>query len=286
MNIDEHLCGYDQVLDFFGFGDWHLVSQRELPGPNWKIAYDGYLDFYHLPFLHRDSFGPDMHNKAIYTTWGPHQRMTHPDPALLELRDVPEDEWNLDQICGGVWTIFPHISIAGGNGGGQVAQLFPGTTPGTSRTILNYYVAAEPSDEQRAQAHRAGRLRRARRARRGLRHRLRASNGRWPAGPSARSSSAATRAAASASTVRSTATSPETPPQPRHRCRPDGGPAPAGRAEASRRRGRARAHRASGGRLAARSRGFRPARADPPKKGGHSWTVRRLPEALCNCRRR
>ena len=152
MNIDEHLCGYDKVLDFFGFGDWHIVSQRELPGPNWKIAYDGYLDFYHLPFLHRASFGPDMHNKAIYTTWGPHQRMTHPDPALLELRDAPEDEWNLDQICGGVWTIFPHISIAGGNGGGQVAQLFPGSTPATSRTILNYYVAAEPSDEQRAQA--------------------------------------------------------------------------------------------------------------------------------------
>ena len=68
-----------------------------------------------------------MHNKAIYTTWGPHQRMTHPDPALLDLREIPEDEWNLDQICGGVWTIFPHISIAGGNGGGQVAQLFPGT---------------------------------------------------------------------------------------------------------------------------------------------------------------
>jgi phenylpropionate dioxygenase-like ring-hydroxylating dioxygenase large terminal subunit len=152
MNIDEHLCGYDQVLDFFGFGDWHLVSQRDLAGPNWKIAYDGYLDFYHLPFLHRASFGSDMHNKAIYTTWGPHQRMTHPDPALLELREIPEDEWNLDQICGGVWTIFPHISIAGGNGGGQVAQLFPGTTPGTSRTILNYYVAAEPSDEQRTQA--------------------------------------------------------------------------------------------------------------------------------------
>ena len=64
MNIDEHLCGYDKVLDFFGFGDWHLVSQRELPGPNWKIAYDGYLDFYHLPFLHRGSFGPDMQQQG------------------------------------------------------------------------------------------------------------------------------------------------------------------------------------------------------------------------------
>jgi phenylpropionate dioxygenase-like ring-hydroxylating dioxygenase large terminal subunit len=149
MNIDEHLCGYDQVLDFFGFGDWHQVSRRELVGPNWKIAYDGYLDYYHLPFLHRNSFGPDMHNKAIYTNWGPHQRLTHPDPGLLALRDIPEDEWDLDQICGGVWTIFPHISIAGGNFSGQVAQLFPGPTPETSRTILNYYVAAEPSEEQR-----------------------------------------------------------------------------------------------------------------------------------------
>ena len=51
-----------------------------------------------------------------------------------------------------MWTIFPHISIAGGNGGGQVAQLFPGSTPDSSRTILNYYIAAEPTDEQRAQA--------------------------------------------------------------------------------------------------------------------------------------
>src|SRR5690242_2154986 len=25
FDIDAHLCGYDRVLDFFGFGDWHLV---------------------------------------------------------------------------------------------------------------------------------------------------------------------------------------------------------------------------------------------------------------------
>jgi phenylpropionate dioxygenase-like ring-hydroxylating dioxygenase large terminal subunit len=152
MDIDEHLCGYDSVLDFFGFGDWHFIASRTLAGPNWKVAYDGYLDYYHLPFLHRASFGPDIYNKATYHEWGPHQRMTNPDPALLEYKDLPDDEWNLDQICGGVWTIFPHISIAGGNGGGQVAQLFPGPTPDSSLTILNYYVAAEPSAERRAEA--------------------------------------------------------------------------------------------------------------------------------------
>ena len=152
MDIDEHLCGYDSVLDFFGFGDWHLIKRTELAGPNWKVAYDGYLDYYHLPFLHRNSFGPDMYNKAIYTAWGPHQRVTTPDPALLELRDLPDEKWDMDLICGGVWTIFPHISIAGGNGGGQVAQLFPGPTPDSSITTLNYYTAAEPDEEQRAAA--------------------------------------------------------------------------------------------------------------------------------------
>ncbi len=152
MNIDEHLCGYDHVLDFFGFADWHLVSRKEIDGPNWKIAYDGYLDFYHLPFLHRDSFGPEISNKAIYDSWGPHQRVTSPNPALLKLEDLPDEEWNLDLVCGGVWTIFPHVSFAGGNGGGLISQLFPGRTPGTSITVQNYFVAAEPSDEQRAQA--------------------------------------------------------------------------------------------------------------------------------------
>ena len=152
MDIDQHLHGYDEVLDFFGFGDWHLVSSRAVPGPNWKIAYDGYLDFYHLPFLHRNTFGPDISNKPIYYEWGPHQRMTSPDPALLAMQDVPEDEWNLDRMCGGVWTIFPHVSFAGGNGGGLISQLFPGPTPGESVTIQNYYVAAEPSDERRQEA--------------------------------------------------------------------------------------------------------------------------------------
>ena len=152
MDIDAHLCGYDKVLDFFGFGDWHLIKQTRVEGPNWKIAYDGYLDFYHLPFLHRKTFGPDISNRPIYDSWGPHQRMTSPDPALLQLRDLPEEEWNMDLISGGVWTIFPHVSFAGGNGGGLISQLFPGDTPGSSVTLQHYYTAAEPDAERRADA--------------------------------------------------------------------------------------------------------------------------------------
>jgi carnitine monooxygenase subunit len=151
MNIDEHLHQYDTVLDFFGFGDWHLIKRTEIPGPNWKIAYDGYLDFYHLPFLHRNTFGTEISNKAMYFEWGPHQRMTAPDPALDR---VAEADWQMDHICGGVWTIFPHISFAGGNAGGLISQLFPGPTPGSSVTVQNYFTAAEPSPQRRAEAER------------------------------------------------------------------------------------------------------------------------------------
>jgi carnitine monooxygenase subunit len=150
MDIDAHLCGYDQVLEFFDFGSWHLAARRELVGPNWKIAYDGYLDFYHLPFLHRETFGTEISNKPIYTAWGPHQRMTSPDPKLLEWRDHPEEDWDLRELCGGVWTIFPHVSFAGNSAGGLISQLFPGPTPDRSLTIQNYFVS-EASEERMAE---------------------------------------------------------------------------------------------------------------------------------------
>ena len=163
MNIDEHLCGYDQVLDFFGFGDWHLISQRELPGPNWKVAYDGYLDFYHLPFLHRNSFGPDMFNKAIYTDVGSAPAGDHPDPALLALKDLPEDEWDLDKICGGVWTIFPHISIAGGNFSGPGGPAVPGHDARQLADDPQLLRRGRAGRRAAGAGHGAGRLRRARR---------------------------------------------------------------------------------------------------------------------------
>lgn len=150
IDIDAHLGGYATMLDHFDFGSWNVVHQQEVPGPNWKLAYDGYLDFYHLPFLHRDTFGPDYPSRPIYDAWGPHQRMTAPYEALKKWDGVPDDEVVLSEIDGGVWTIFPHVSIAGfpvGERGLMVSQLFPGDTPDTSTTIQNFIVTDEPTDE-------------------------------------------------------------------------------------------------------------------------------------------
>ena len=148
LDINDFLCGYDGLLNEFGFADWHHQHTQTVEGPNWKIAYDGYLDYYHLPILHKETFGTEIGNKANYYSWGPHTRLGRPDTFWAEYEDRPAEEWPSPELVGGVWTIFPHVSIASFAGGGRsvmISQLFPGDTPETSYTnqifLMAHFVA-------------------------------------------------------------------------------------------------------------------------------------------------
>ena len=59
IDIDDFLSGYGEILEHLRFDDTYLAGRQYLDGPNWKVAYDGYRDFYHVPILHRETFGPD-----------------------------------------------------------------------------------------------------------------------------------------------------------------------------------------------------------------------------------
>ncbi|MEM7568661.1 MAG: aromatic ring-hydroxylating dioxygenase subunit alpha [Pseudomonadota bacterium] len=160
LSISDYLCGYDEALATFGFENWHLFESRELPGPNWKVAYDGYLDFYHLPVLHAETFGADFPNRAHFYPWGPHQRVAIPTQIFsfpnseekIDLTQLQPDEWPDVALQSGVWTIFPHISIAGFDGGGvrgvMLSQLFPGDDVDSSITRQYYLMEREPADEE------------------------------------------------------------------------------------------------------------------------------------------
>ena len=154
LSIEAFLSGYDDMLANFGFETWHLFEKRTIKGPNWKIAYDGYLDLYHLPVLHRETFGADRSNKALYYDWGPHQRVISPN-RYAPLENMPEEDWPADAMMVGVWTIFPHVSIASFDGGGRsvmLSQLFPGETPGESYTTQYYLMENAPDEEQTRKA--------------------------------------------------------------------------------------------------------------------------------------
>jgi len=151
LDFDAFFAGYDEMLEFCDFASMNHFGTRILAGPNWKISFDGYVDFYHLPILHKNTFGPDMSPDALFHRVGPHQRVTCPRGNWAKLEGRPTSEWPDSVLTGGVWSVFPHGSIAGfeieGHKIYQVARVFPGTTADESVTYLDFISTAPKTDE-------------------------------------------------------------------------------------------------------------------------------------------
>jgi len=164
LPIEPFLKGYDELLALFGFGDWKFFSRRSFRGPNWKLAYDGYLEYYHVPVLHGGTFGTDTTNRGLYYSWGPHQHIKTPDLTpghvatetlgyMAALADRPESDWGLETLSYGVWTLFPCVSIASFGGGGRglmISQVLPGTSAGESMTFQYYIMERLPETTELA----------------------------------------------------------------------------------------------------------------------------------------
>ena len=157
LDFDAFFAGYDEMLEFCDFANMNHFGTRILAGPNWKISFDGYVDFYHLPILHKNTFGPDMSPDALFHRVGPHQRVTGPRGNWAKLEGRPTSEWPDSVVTGGVWSVFPHGSIAGfeieGHKIYQVARVFPGATADESVTYLDFISTAPKTDEFIAAAH-------------------------------------------------------------------------------------------------------------------------------------
>ena len=151
LDFDAFFAGYDEMLEFCDFASMNHFGTRILAGPNWKISFDGYVDFYHLPILHKNTFGPDMSPDALFHRVGPHQRVTGPRGNWAKLEGRPTSEWPESVLTGGVWSVFPHGSIAGfeieGHKIYQVARVFPGVTADESVTYLDFISTAPKTDE-------------------------------------------------------------------------------------------------------------------------------------------
>jgi len=151
LDIDLFLAGYDELLEFCHFAGMNHYGSRRLVGPNWKVSFDGYVDFYHLPILHKNTFGTEISPDAVFHRVGAHQRVTGPRAPWSKLEGVPTDEWPDDLLTGGVWSIFPHGSIAGFDIDGekvyQVARIFPGANADESVTYLDFISAGAPTTD-------------------------------------------------------------------------------------------------------------------------------------------
>ncbi len=105
------------------------------------MAADGYLDGYHIGYLHRNTIGRKaITNRNTYDLFGPHVRVGF---ATKKTRDEtgPVDPDTLIEYMSLVHYVFPNVSISGGHGGTlMLSKLLPGPTVDRSTTVqFQYY---------------------------------------------------------------------------------------------------------------------------------------------------
>jgi phenylpropionate dioxygenase-like ring-hydroxylating dioxygenase large terminal subunit len=153
IDLEDYLGAMLPELESFGFESWHMYKQNELPTSNWKVAHDGYLEGYHFSILHPKTIAQQvMTNIMTYDSFGPHQRVGFPTHKITELRNKPQQEWEIEEGITVVRTVFPNVSFAvSAKHGGMVSQLLPGPTPDQSRTLQNHIYPHSPAtNEERA----------------------------------------------------------------------------------------------------------------------------------------
>jgi phenylpropionate dioxygenase-like ring-hydroxylating dioxygenase large terminal subunit len=149
FDIDEWLGDFIGPLEGLHLKEWHLYDQRELPGPGWKVAWEGYLEAYHHNTVHANTVGRfTIGNLSLHDTYGPHQRIVFGRRTLPELLEQPEDQWEPDLHIRRIHLGFPNLAISGVLGDHcMVSQVFPGPTPDTTLTRQTVLCASEPVTE-------------------------------------------------------------------------------------------------------------------------------------------
>ncbi|MDT0575985.1 SRPBCC family protein [Croceicoccus sp. F390] len=154
IDLDDYFQGYLGDFEDLDFANWHYVGSRTIHGANWKIAFDGYLEGYHFSSLHPETIHPRTPSNCMhYEGFGPNMRIGFPQHEISNLlKDHPREEWGTRENHGYdfVRILFPNVSIFVAPEITQVAQLFPGPTPDSNRTVLNYLRRDPPRDEEDA----------------------------------------------------------------------------------------------------------------------------------------
>jgi phenylpropionate dioxygenase-like ring-hydroxylating dioxygenase large terminal subunit len=112
MRID---LGEDLIQQLQGFGiseTWKFRQHTFTVAINWKVILEGFLDPYHLQFVHPETVGPFFHTN-IYTfePHGKHSRILVARRGIEEIRDRDPSTFNFRRYVATNYTLFPSTVI-------------------------------------------------------------------------------------------------------------------------------------------------------------------------------
>jgi nitrite reductase/ring-hydroxylating ferredoxin subunit len=150
LDFDDFMGPMKSYLEDFNLADYRLVKAYRAPQPlNWKHASDGGMEAYHVPFLHKNTFGAGG-PPLLHLQFGMHHALIGATDEIVKLRDIPEEEWPHSCNFTSTNTIFPNTTIGGGP---PLPILFfqrsePRDEPGVSDYIFRLYGPKDPTLEE------------------------------------------------------------------------------------------------------------------------------------------
>ena len=117
---------------------------------NWKMVTDGFLETYHIKYLHRSSVAPYVpSNRAMIDCFGPHFVAYLPKNRLLrQLAEQPCDEWRvLDHLTMSA-TLVPGTVVQWNAGHVELFAVRPHPTdPGRCSVVMTLLVPRQRADD-------------------------------------------------------------------------------------------------------------------------------------------
>lgn len=112
-DMNNWLAGYGPDLDWVGLKDSRLATIETIDiKANWKLLIEGGLEAYHFRVAHKDTIGPYFpDNLVTYSMFGPHIRAILPRISMPDLKNTPEDQWNLRQHANMVVTLMCNTQL-------------------------------------------------------------------------------------------------------------------------------------------------------------------------------
>lgn len=124
---------------------------------NWKLNLDTFCEAYHVPTVHKPSFGANVvPYVAVEDVLGSHGRYIGAAVDLKELAGIPESEWP-DSTYNAVQILFPNVSLTLTDTVDRktpmltMFRIFPGETVGSSVCLMNSYIHESGKDLELSQ---------------------------------------------------------------------------------------------------------------------------------------
>jgi len=149
LDIAAHLGSLADELDSWGIGRWSPLGEKVLDSPiNWKLAVDTFAENYHFATVHRQTFARIARsNCTVFDSYGPHHRLIFPLNTILELENVPEEQWDPFHNMVVIYALFPNIVLSVTIANGELFRIYPGDQPGRSITVHQNSTPLDLSEE-------------------------------------------------------------------------------------------------------------------------------------------